>query len=269
MKHVVMYSGGVGSFVTAKLVVEKHGAENLILLFADVLMEDEDLYRFNTDVEAHLGVKLTTICEGRNPWQVQADEKYATNTRVDPCSRVLKREFMDAWVKGTFQPNEVICYVGIDASESHRIENLAPRKLPYIYQAPMVDAEMMLTRQQKIGYCRNLGIEPPRLYLMGFQHNNCGGACPKAGLAQWKLLFETMPERYLWHEEQQRQLLAAVPKAKPFLRKSENGIMRYLWLWEYREEYLQGPKKLSKMDEFDWGGCGCALDDGDYEENAA
>lgn len=32
MKHIVMYSGGVGSWAAAKRVAEKHGTENLILL---------------------------------------------------------------------------------------------------------------------------------------------------------------------------------------------------------------------------------------------
>lgn len=169
---------------------------------------------------------------------------------------------MDAWVKGNFVPDECICYVGIDASESHRIENLAPRKLPYIYKAPAVEQGMMLTRQQKIDYCEQRGFEAPRLYKMGFSHNNCGGACPKAGLAQWKLLYETMPERYLFHEEQQRKLLELVPNAKPFLRKQIDKETHYLWLWEFREQYLEGHKELSQMDLFDWGGCGCALDDG-------
>lgn len=67
MKHIVMYSGGVGSFIAAELVAKRYGTDDLVLLFADVLMEDEDLYRFNGDVERYLGVKLTTICEGRNP----------------------------------------------------------------------------------------------------------------------------------------------------------------------------------------------------------
>ena len=46
MKHIVFYSGGLCSWATAKRVVEKHGKENVLLLFTDTLIEDEDLYRF-------------------------------------------------------------------------------------------------------------------------------------------------------------------------------------------------------------------------------
>lgn len=46
MKHVVMFSGGIGSWAAAKRVAAQHGTENLTLLFTDTLMEDQDLYRF-------------------------------------------------------------------------------------------------------------------------------------------------------------------------------------------------------------------------------
>lgn len=36
MKHIVMFSGGIGSWMTAKRVVSKHGSNDVILLFADV-----------------------------------------------------------------------------------------------------------------------------------------------------------------------------------------------------------------------------------------
>src|SRR6185312_3546767 len=52
-KHVVFYSGGLGSFATALRVIEKHGTENLTLLFTDTLIEDHDLYRFIIETAGH------------------------------------------------------------------------------------------------------------------------------------------------------------------------------------------------------------------------
>ena len=49
MNHLVMFSGGAGSWAAAKRVAERHGTENLYLIFADTLIEDEDLYRFIDD----------------------------------------------------------------------------------------------------------------------------------------------------------------------------------------------------------------------------
>ena len=44
-------------------------------------------------------------------------------------------------------------------------------------------------------------IEPPRLYLLGFPHNNCGGACVRQGRAEWERLYKCFPERYQAREE--------------------------------------------------------------------
>jgi PP-loop superfamily ATP-utilizing enzyme len=38
--HVVMYSGGVGSWMTAKRLIEERGKKGVVLLFADTLIED-------------------------------------------------------------------------------------------------------------------------------------------------------------------------------------------------------------------------------------
>ena len=45
MKHVVMFSSGIGSWGAGKRVAAKHGKENTILLFMDTKIEDEDNYR--------------------------------------------------------------------------------------------------------------------------------------------------------------------------------------------------------------------------------
>jgi hypothetical protein len=46
MNHVIMFSGGAGSFFTALRVKAKVGLSGLYLLFTDTLFEDSDLYRF-------------------------------------------------------------------------------------------------------------------------------------------------------------------------------------------------------------------------------
>ena len=46
MKHIVMFSGGIASWATAKRIAEQHGTDELIMCFADTQMEDPDLYRF-------------------------------------------------------------------------------------------------------------------------------------------------------------------------------------------------------------------------------
>jgi 3'-phosphoadenosine 5'-phosphosulfate sulfotransferase (PAPS reductase)/FAD synthetase len=56
MKHIIFYSGGIGSYFAAKRVLEKHRPEDVILLFTDTLIEDKDLYRFLDETSKKLGV---------------------------------------------------------------------------------------------------------------------------------------------------------------------------------------------------------------------
>lgn len=99
MKHVVMFSGGIGSWAAAKRVAAEHGTADLTLLFTDTLIEDAD-------------------------------------------------------------------------------EALAPRKLPWIYKAPLCD-QPYLTKDDLHEWAEREGLRKQRLYLLGMPHANCGGGCIK------------------------------------------------------------------------------------------
>src|SRR6266404_5549201 len=114
MKYLLQYSGGICSFWAGVRAVAKYGKENVIWLFADVLMEDKDLYRFNLDAERVMGVIITRLCEGRNPWQVFRDEHMIGNTRADMCSRILKRELLRKHIFEHYKPGEATILFGMD-----------------------------------------------------------------------------------------------------------------------------------------------------------
>lgn len=258
IKHVVQYSGGICSFFAAKRVVEKFGKDGVVLLFADTLMEDEDLYRFLDDTAKHIGLPITRIADGRNPWQVFKDERFLGNSRVDPCSKILKRELLDAWVAKNAP--DAIRYFGLDWTESDRFERLQARmeengiprthiQAPMIWK-PLIDKPDMLLNLVK------LGIDLPLLYRQGFAHNNCQGACVKAGQAQWRLLLDINPMRYAWHEAREEELRQFLDKDVSILRDRRGGTSKPLTLKAFRERIQAG----QEHDRHDWGGCGCAID---------
>lgn len=98
MKHVVMFSGGLGSWAAARRVVDRHGTSDLVLLFTDTRVEDPDLYRFLDEAAANVGGELVRIADGRTLWDVFRDERFLGNSRVDPCSKILKRKMADRWI---------------------------------------------------------------------------------------------------------------------------------------------------------------------------
>lgn len=251
-----MFSGGVGSWAAARRVVGRYGAANTTLLFADTLIEDPDLYRFLDEASADIGVPITRIADGRTPWEVFKDKRYLGNTRIDPCSAILKRDLMRRWLEEHHRPARTQVHLGIDWSESHRIANAAPRWHPWRVDAPLCRPPYV-DKAQMLDALRVAGIEPPRLYKMGFAHNNCGGGCVKAGIGHFKLLMDKLPEVYdEWATEEQK-LREHLGKDVAILRDRTGGQVRPLPLLELRSRVKA---ETIEVDETDIGGCGCAVD---------
>jgi hypothetical protein len=252
MRAIVQFSGGTGSWMAAQRAIDELGRDNVELLFADTKMEDEDLYRFLDDAEHQLGVPLHRIADGRTPWQVFSDKRFLGNPRVDLCSRILKRELLRAWIDEHCDVTTLVVF-GIDWTEQHRLDRATPRWVPYSVWGPLCDPPY-LDKGQILDALRNAGIEPPRLYSLGFPHNNCGGFCVKAGQAQFDLLLRVMPERYAWHEAQEERLRTELGKpVAVMVDRRGGGLRRPLTMRQFRE-------RTQPIDPDDWGGCGCAVD---------
>lgn len=306
------YSGGLVSYAAAKRAIERHGREGTVLLFADTIIEDNDLYRFLIETAAHLtGVEdrdavaelagrasrlpepasgrmaerkqllrelradaadaipsLAWIADGRTPWEVFVDERFVGNSRIDPCSKKLKRELMDRWRADHCDPATTVCVYGLDWTERHRIEGRCGRKGHRARQAeagwaasyPM-DERPYLIRGDIVAGLAAVGIAPPRLYDMGFTHNNCAGLCVKGGMGQARHLLRVNPAYYRWSEGQERWAMAEIgPTARPFLRDRSGGETMGVTMAEFRRRCESLPL-LDGLEDDDIGGCGCAIDD--------
>lgn len=258
MKHIVFYSGGIGSYMTAKRVIEKYGKDDVILLFTDTLIEDEDLYRFIDETVEQLGVTFVREADGRTPWEVFKDVRWIGNSRIAQCSHKLKQDAAAKWLKNNFQPDECVLYLGIDWTEEHRTK--APKKnwAPYQVEFPMCE-EPYLTKEDMLAELKNDGIEIPRLYKLGFAHNNCGGFCVRAGQGHFINLLKTMPERYAYHEAKEQEMRDFLGKDVSILRRQRKGVKEYITLKQLREEWESDNRE--QIDLFDIGGCGCFVQD--------
>jgi len=255
MKHIVFYSGGIGSWATAKRVIAKHGTKDTILLFTDTLVEDEDLYRFIDQTVEEMGVEYHRVADGRTPFEVYRDERYLGNSRIAPCSHKLKQDTANKWIAGNFQPNECILYLGIDWTEEHR--TTAPRKNwhPYRVEFPMCE-EPYVTKEEMLGELKRLGIETPRLYRMGFAHNNCGGFCCRAGQGHYANLLKQIPERFAYYEEKEEEMRRFLDKDVAMMKKTKDKKTFPYTLRQLRQDI----EASEVIDTNDIGGCGCFVD---------
>lgn len=255
MKHIVMFSGGIGSYITAKRVCAVAGAENVILLFSDVkgasdnphIGEDEDTYRFIKEASEYLGAELVILNEGRNIWEVFRDKRFLGNSRLAPCSAELKQKPAKQWIYDNTNPETDIIYVGIDWSEEHRMAAVVRGYAPWRVGAPLTVAPL-LTKAQMIAEAEADGLVPPRLYSLGFKHNNCGGGCVRAGQAQFKNLLEVMPERFAEWEKQEEKMQDFLGVPVTILSRTVNGSKQPLSLTELREMAENSPAMIDLSD---------------------
>jgi hypothetical protein len=255
VKHCVQFSTGAASAEVAWRIVEQHGPDDVILLAADTLVEDDDNWRFAYQVAERLGVPVTRVADGRTPMQVGRDAKVVPNNRMAVCSRVLKRELLRSWIDANLDPADTIIYLGFGWDEQFRLKATEPHWHPWKIDAP-------LTRPPYVGkptilqLFRDRGIEPPRLYRQGFGHANCGGACVRGGQAQWNLLLNVNRPRYLAWEAEEEATRSLLGKDVSILRDRRDGDTVPLTLRTFRERLEEAP---TLFDAADWGSaCACS-----------
>lgn len=232
-RHVVQFSGGIGSWAAAERVVAEHGTDNLVLLFADTLVEDQDLYRFMAEAVERIGVPVTRVADGRTPFEIFRKRRFLGNSRLAPCSEFLKQIPCRRWLETHADPADTVLYLGIDWSEQHRAPAIERGWAPWTVAFPMC-ARPYLTKEAMLDQARRAGLAPPRLYALGFGHNNCGSLCVRGGQRHWARVLEVFPERYAEAERQEKQLRAELGDVA-ILRDRTGGRSRPLTLSEFRE----------------------------------
>lgn len=206
MKHIVSFSSGLSSAICALLVANRYGRDNTELVFMDTLTEDDDNYRFMNEFEKKSGLHITRLSDGRTPWKVFEDSQIIPNSLIAPCTFKLKIELFRYYLlqfadKNKYYP-QVTIHIGYDYSEIHRCEATTRNynSLGYIVDYPLLWKPYELRPYNQV-ILNDLGIEPPRMYKMGYTHANCGGCCVKQGQGDWLRTLRNFPDRYEFAEQ--------------------------------------------------------------------
>jgi hypothetical protein len=255
--NVVQFSTGIGSAEVARRVIERHGRENVALLTADTMVEDEDNWRFGREVVAALGMedRWTILRDGRTPMQAGRDARVVPNNRMAVCSRVLKRDLLRAHIEANYDPADTVIHLGFDWTEPHRLAASVEPWKPWQIAAVLMDPPYA-HKSALLDQWRARGIEPPRLYSFGFSHANCGGACVRGGQAQWELLLQVNRPRYLEWEAEENQTRELLGKDVSILRDRTDDDLKPLPLTLFRTRI---EANATLFDADDWGACGCYM----------
>jgi len=267
-QHIVNLSGGACSFWAADRVANRYGTDNMVLLFADTLIEDAELYDFNAWTSERFGVPITRVSREITPWQLFRQQGMIANNRYPICSVMLKREPLDEWFRLHCTPKNSlfaepdIAYVGLDWTETHRLESLRREKPQWEWCAPMLEWKPIWDKNKMVCELEKLGWSP-RAYRDGFPHNNCGRRCVRAGITHFIHLYKTDPDAFLDWENEERVTRIEFAKRGissgdfSVLKDRRGGVTKTLTFEQLRQRILDNDPSLPKDD---WGGCGCAVE---------
>jgi hypothetical protein len=240
-RYAVSLSGGLGSALAGERAIQRFGREQVLFWFADVLVEDEDLYRFLRDLMRRWGGKLYWWSLGKTPKQVWEKHGIIANNRVCPCSYELKvRPFREFIKSMPVLPQALIGYKAEEQTRQARTCASYAKAIPEcrvqypLTWEPVEDRDLVQVCRQE------LGIEPPRLYEMGFDYNNCGGGCCRSGIGGRVLQAIRFPDRFQadmeWEEMMRNRGGSLAGRA--FCARVINGEKVPISLREIRETYV-------------------------------
>jgi len=257
---VVQFSGGVSSWGAARIVLESVmvSGDSLELLFADTLMEDEDTYAFLEAGAADLGVEVTRVADGRTIWEVFKDKGFLGNSRVDPCSRILKRDLLLRYMNDTFDLLDTVIVFGLDWMEMNRVDSVRERMRPWATLFPLadpIDGVPAYSKHDLLDWAARRGLPKQRLYEWGLPHANCGGMCVKAGQGAAARLLEVFPERYAEWEANEEDVRQHLGQDVTIMKMKPAGVDVPVTLRTFREGIESGNITIPEF--VDWGGCNC------------
>ena len=242
---VVGFSGGVTSAWCAGWALRTFPREEVVLLWHDTKEEHPDTYRFIREMSEALGVAVTEWSDGRSVTQLFRDEGYLGNGQNTFCSRMLKREPGEAFIKAARDCGyEVIKVVGFSAKEKWRVEGQLGAALAGGYTVRFPIIETGTTKQETADWCQAQGVKPSAMYCWA-EHSNCVG-CVKGGKAYWLAVAKNAPEvfaqRVALEEEFGHQII-------------RGGDREHVWLKDLIQVGLK--RKVSPREAITIGCCEC------------
>ena len=205
MRNIVALSCGESS---AAVAIICRDIPDLILYFNDTGWEDADLHRYLSELSAYMGIDIVNDSDGRNVEEVAYSQRFLANNRAPLCSKILKAKRLQEYAKAGD-----CLYFGIGSHEIHRAARIRAIYTPLGINTefPLIDKHMDANAAREI--MAQTGIERPRLYAMGFEHNNCGGGCVRQGARQWRHLLRVLPDVYAERERFEKEFSKMIAPA--------------------------------------------------------
>lgn len=184
MRTIAWFSCGAASAVASYLTPEAE------LVYCDTGGEHPDNKRFLSDIERWLGKKVTILKNEKyiDHMDVCEKERYVNGPNGARCTVELKKV-----QRFKFQEPDDIQIFGYTVEERDRAEKFCASFPEINAKFPLI--EKGLTKENCIGLIREVGVAIPKMYLLGFNNNNCIG-CVKGGMGYWNNIRKHFPDHF-------------------------------------------------------------------------
>ena len=190
---VCWFSCGAASAYASYLALREDlgVGDNKIVAYCRVAEEHEDNLRFLMDFEELIDTSVHILGDeryGSSVFNVIASTKFIKGPTGAPCTRILKKG-----VRKDFQRHGDIQVFGYTAEEEDRADRFIDSNPEAEVYFPLL--EKGITKAECLEFVKDMGIQLPAMYRLGYHNNNCIG-CVKGGMGYWNAIRVDFPDRF-------------------------------------------------------------------------
>tara|TARA_Y100001963_G_scaffold142818_1_gene212892 strand:- start:394 stop:1137 length:744 start_codon:yes stop_codon:yes gene_type:complete len=187
-RAVVWFSCGAASAVAGKLAVKKY--KNCEIVYCDTGGEHESNKKFLKDCEKWIGKNITILKNEKyeDHFDVFLKTRYLNGIKGARCTTELKKNLRIKYQK----PNDIHIF-GYTLEEKNRAEKFENNN-PELF-VDWILIENGVSKENCLGVLWQSGIKLPKMYKLGYNHNNCIGCC-KGGMGYWNKIRKDFSEYF-------------------------------------------------------------------------
>ena len=204
---VSWFSCGAASAFATYLAKEKYRHRPFEAVYCRVAEEHEDNIRFLQDFENRCSLPVKIIGDKQRNYSIYdvfKERNFIKGPTGAPCTMVLKKN-----VRKTYEKLSDTQVFGYTAEEGSRVDR-------FIDANNTVDADFILfdngyTKKDCLEFVKDLDIEIPVMYKLGYNNNNCVG-CVKGGMGYWNKIRVDFPGAFERMAKLERKIGHAINK---------------------------------------------------------
>tara|TARA_R110002074_G_scaffold3987_6_gene20302 strand:+ start:979 stop:1731 length:753 start_codon:yes stop_codon:yes gene_type:complete len=206
---VSWFSCGAASAFATYLARDKYQSNYFEAVYCRVREEHEDNLRFLYDYSKACDLPVKTIGDSEHDssiYKVFEKRKFIKGATGAPCTMILKKN-----VRKVYQRPTDIQIFGYTAEESGRADRFVDSNNEV--NVDFILLENNWTKEDCMEFVKDMGIEIPVMYKLGYSNNNCVG-CVKGGMGYWNKIRVDFPDAFDRMASLERKIGHAVNKDK-------------------------------------------------------